>query len=86
MKQIALLLLGFIFISFSTVQVENASLTAVARKLVRCKLDLVGVQEVRWHLGGMAREGDYIFFYRKGNKNGQLGTGFFCTPQNSVSS
>jgi len=65
---------------------RSGSLTAVARKLARCKLDLVGVQEVRWDLGGMARAGDYIFFYRKGNKSGQLGTGLFCTPWNSLSS
>jgi exonuclease III len=38
------------------------SLTAAARELGRCKLDLVGVQEVRWDKGGMVRAGDYIFF------------------------
>ena len=27
--------------------------------------------------GGMVRAGDYSFFYRKGNKNHHLGTGFF---------
>ena len=34
------------------------SLTASARKLARYKLDLVGVQEVRWDKGGTARAGD----------------------------
>jgi hypothetical protein len=57
----------------------------VARELARYKLDLVGVQEVRWDKESTVREGDYTSFYGKGNESHQLGTDFFCTPENSIS-
>jgi len=63
------------------------SLTAAAaRELARYKLDFVGVQEARWDKGGEVRAGVLIFSMEKETKNHQLGTGFFCTPQNSISS
>jgi hypothetical protein len=37
----------------------------VARELVRYKLDLVGIQEVRWDMWGTVRAGYYIFCYGK---------------------
>jgi hypothetical protein len=48
----------------------------VSRELLKYKLDLEGMLEVRWEDGGTEPVGEYIFFYRKGNENHELGTGF----------
>jgi exonuclease III len=52
------------------------SLVTVASEISKYKLDLVGVQEVRWDRGGTEPAGEYIFFYGKGHENHELGTGF----------
>jgi len=44
------------------------SLKAAARELVRYKLDVVGVQEVRWDKGGTVRAGIMIFSMGKERK------------------
>jgi exonuclease III len=48
---------------------RSGSLATVARELAKYKLDLVGVQEVRWDKEGTVRAGEYIFFYGKGQEN-----------------
>jgi len=61
------------------------SLTAAAGELARYKLDLVGVQEVRWDKGGTVRPRFYIFSMENKTKK-SISNRTFCTPQNSVSS
>jgi hypothetical protein len=51
----------------------------VSKELARYKLDLVGVQEIRWEFCVTEPAGEYTFFYAKGNENYELGTVFFCT-------
>jgi exonuclease III len=53
------------------------SLRTVAEEVLKYKLDLVGIQEVRWDGGGPEPAGQYTFFYGKENQNHELGTGVF---------
>jgi hypothetical protein len=53
------------------------SLMTVSRELSRYRLDLVGVQEVRWEGSGTLPAGEYTFFYGNGKENHELGTVFF---------
>jgi hypothetical protein len=49
---------------------------AVVKELLKCKLDLVGIQEVRWERGDTEPAGEYTLFYGEGTKNHELITGF----------
>jgi hypothetical protein len=49
--------------------------------IARYKLDLVGVQEVRWVKGGTLRAGDFNFFCGKVNENHQWEEGFLYTTE-----
>jgi exonuclease III len=53
------------------------TLKIIARELREYKLDLVGVQEVRWEEGGTEWAEDYTCFCGQGNRDRPLGTGFF---------
>jgi hypothetical protein len=53
------------------------SLVTVSKALSKYKLDLVGVQEVRWEGGGTKLAGECTSFYGKGSENHELCTGFF---------
>jgi hypothetical protein len=49
----------------------------VSKELSKYKLDLTGIQEVRWEGGCTKPTGEYTFSYGKGSENDELGTGFF---------
>jgi hypothetical protein len=58
-----------------------SSVVTVSKELSNFRLDLVGVQEVRWEGGGTEPAGECTFFYTKGNEHHDLGTGFLCVRE-----
>jgi hypothetical protein len=55
----------------------------VAKEITKYRLDLAGVQEVRWDGGGIESAGEYTFVYGKGNETHELGTDFFLYIEGS---
>jgi hypothetical protein len=53
----------------------------MARELAKRKLDLLGVQEVRWDRGGTVRTGDYIISMEKQMKIINCEQDFFYTTK-----
>jgi hypothetical protein len=61
------------------------SLVTASKELSTYRLDLVGVQEVRWEGGGTETAKGYRFFYGKGNENHELGAGFSFVHKKIIS-
>jgi hypothetical protein len=62
------------------------SLVTVSKELSKYRIDLVGVQKVRWEGCGTEPAGEYAFFYLMGNENHEFGIGFFVAKENHISS
>jgi hypothetical protein len=63
----------------------SGSITTVERELTTYKLDLVGVEEVRWNRGDTLIPGVIIVFTE--NKKEIINSEqVFCTPQKNISS
>jgi hypothetical protein len=55
---------------------KAGSLRPLAEEISEYKLNLLGVQEIRWDGGGTKQAAEYAFFYGKGNENHESGTDF----------
>jgi hypothetical protein len=53
----------------------------VAKMLSKCKLDLMGVQEVRWESGSTEPADKYSFTYGKAIENYELRVRFCCVRE-----
>jgi len=55
---------------------RSGSVTTVTRNLARYKLDLVGVQKVKWDKGGMVRAGITFVLWER-TRNSSIGNTIF---------
>jgi hypothetical protein len=62
-----------------------STLMTVLRELSRYRLNLVGVQEVRWEGSGTVPAGEYTFSMERGMRTMNWVQGF-CTKENHISS
>jgi hypothetical protein len=60
---------------------KAGSLRTVAEEISKYKLDLVGVEYVRWDGRDIEHAGEYAFCYGKGSENHELGTSFSYTRE-----
>jgi hypothetical protein len=51
---------------------KAGSLVTILEGVSTFKLDLLGIQEIKWKEGGTELEGEYTFFYGKWNDNHDL--------------
>ena len=56
---------------------KTGALGLVTSEIDKYRMDLVGVQEVKWEGSGTLESGYYTLVYREDNANHQLGTRFF---------
>jgi choline kinase len=60
------------------IKCEKSAIVTVSKELSKYRLDLVGVQEVRWNGGATELAGEYTFFYGKRNEYHEVGTVILC--------
>jgi hypothetical protein len=64
-----------------SIYTAGSLVAAAARKLAGYKLDLVGVQDVRWDKGGTVRAGDLILLWKRKRKTSVGKRAFMYTTE-----
>jgi hypothetical protein len=66
------------FVTWNVRLYRAGSLVTASKELSKYKLDLAGVQEVRWEKVGTELAGEHTLFHRKRNETHKLCTDFLC--------